>query len=80
MYQKSVAQQDRVAGDHEAKTFRTSAAAPIGCRDVPMLDVHATPKVRGQKNETDSWAQIAALKALRDAEGKFCIVVHFCSN
>jgi len=33
-----------------------------------MLDVHATPKVRGQKNETDSWAQIAALKALREAE------------
>ena len=76
MYQTTVNQEDRVGDDHEGKTFRTSVAPPsvknLNIDGVgTILSIHATPKVRDQRSEKDSWEQIAALKALRDAEGKF---------
>ena len=40
MYQTTVAAEHQVSDDHELKTFRTSAAAPV----VGALNVHATPK------------------------------------
>ena len=71
-YQDKVAAKDQVGADHEGKAFRTSAAPPkkdLDLKDVgTILSIHATVKVRDQRSEKDSWAQIAALKALREAE------------
>jgi len=71
-YQEKVKERDQVEGSHESKTFRTSAAPPkkgsSHAGTETLLSIHSISKVRGQKSEKDSFAQIAKLKALRDAE------------